>query len=142
MAIRDLRAIVNPTLPPSAIALRVGAALESRVPPATITNLPDTRVLRPTISNSPTPESLYPQNVTTSINATSLARICATRFVHQWVTCNNNPFAPLADKEPDNPTDHAHTDCSSNDVMSTTSNQAPVHTQLHPGPTTHGIVLA
>ncbi len=121
-AIRDLPAIISPTLPPSTIAPRVGAALELRVPPATITNLPDTRVLHPIVSNSPTPASLYPQNVTTSINATSWARICATRFVHQQVTCNNNPFAPLADEEPDDPTDHAPPDCSANNVMITTSN--------------------
>jgi hypothetical protein len=38
-AIRDLYAIINPTLPPSTIALRVGAALEVRVPPASITSV-------------------------------------------------------------------------------------------------------
>ncbi len=70
-AIRDLRAIINPTLPPSAIAQRVGAALEPRVPPASITGLPGTRVLHPTISNSPISASLYTQNISTSINTTS-----------------------------------------------------------------------
>jgi hypothetical protein len=44
-------------------------------------------------------------------------------------------------RNPD-PTDHAPTDCSSNDVTSTTSNQVPACTQLHPGPATCGIVLA
>jgi hypothetical protein len=142
MTIRALRAIINPTLPPSAIAPRVGAVLEPRVPPATITNLPDTRVLHPTISNSPTPLSLHPPNVTTSINATSRACIHATRFVHQWVTCNNNPFAPLANEKPKDPADHAPTDCSSDNATITTSNQAPAHTQLPPGLTTGWIVLA
>jgi hypothetical protein len=142
MAIRDLSAIINPTLPPSTIAPRVGAALEPREPPATITTLPDTRVLCPTVSNSPTPASLYPQNVTTSINATSRARICATQFVHQRVTHNNNPFASLANKEPDDPNNHAPTDCSSKNVTITASNQAPAHTQLPPQPITRGIALA
>jgi hypothetical protein len=48
-AIRNLCAIINPTLPPSATALRVGAALEPRVPQAIVTPLPDTRVLHSTI---------------------------------------------------------------------------------------------
>ncbi len=52
MAIRDLCAIINPTLPPSAIAARVGAALELRVPPASIPRSPGTRVLHPTVSNA------------------------------------------------------------------------------------------
>jgi hypothetical protein len=83
-AISDLCAIINPTLPPSAIAPRVEATLELRVPPATITRPPPgTRVLCPTVSNSRTPASLYPQNLSTSNNATSWACICTTRFVHQ-----------------------------------------------------------
>jgi hypothetical protein len=141
-AIRDLCTIINLTLPPSAIVPRVGAALEPRVPPSTITRLPGIRVLHSTISNSLTPASLYPQNATFTINATSWAHVHATRFVYQQVTCNNNPFAPLADKEPKNPTNHAPTDCYSNNVTRTTSNQAPACTQLHPEPTTHLIVLA
>ncbi len=83
MAISDLHAIINPTLPPSAIAPRVGPALEPRVPPAFITGSPGTRVLHPTVSNSPTPAPLYPQNVSTSINTTLQAHICTTQFVHQ-----------------------------------------------------------
>jgi hypothetical protein len=80
---RDLCAIINPTLPPSAIAPRVGAALEPRVPPATITRLPCTRVLCPTVSNSSTSTSLNQQNVTTSINSTSWVCICTTWFLYQ-----------------------------------------------------------
>ncbi len=107
----------------------------------TITNLPDLRVLHPTVSNSPTPASLYPQNLTTSINATSRARVCTTCFVHQWVTCNNNPFAPLANEEPDDPTGHAPTDCSSNDATITTSKKTPTRTHLPPQSATRRIVL-
>jgi hypothetical protein len=120
----------------------VGAALEPKLPPATITRLPGTRVLYQTFSNSPTPASLYPQSVTTSIDATSWAHIWATWFVHQQVTRNNNPFAPLADEEPDDPTDHAPMDCSSYNVTSTTSNQAPARTQLPSEPTTCRIFQA
>jgi hypothetical protein len=132
-AISDLCGIINPTLPPSAITLRVGAALEPRVPPATITRLPGTRVLHPTVSNSLNPASLYPQNVSTSIKATAWAFICTTRFVHQQVTCNNNPFAPLAHEEPDDLTGHAPTDCASHNVTNMISNQAPAHTEPSTG---------
>jgi hypothetical protein len=127
--IHDLCAIINPTLSPSAIAPRVGAALELRVPPASITRSPGTRVLRPTVSNSLTPVSLYLQNVTTSINTTSQACIRTTQFVHQQMTCNNNPVSPLADEEPNDPTNHAPTDCSSDNVTNTISNQTPAHTE-------------
>jgi hypothetical protein len=75
MAIHNLCTIINLTLPPSATALKVGAALEPRVPPATIMPSPDTRVLLSTVSNSPYPAALYSQNATTSINTTSQARI-------------------------------------------------------------------
>jgi hypothetical protein len=129
-AIHNLCATINLSLPPSTTAPRVGAAIEPRVPPATITPLPDTRVLHSTVSNSPAPVALYPQNATTSINMTSRARICATRFVDQWVTCNNNLFAPLADKEPYDPANHASTNCLPEDIMITASNQAPAHSQL------------
>jgi hypothetical protein len=47
-------------------------------------------------------------------------------------TRNNQPFAPLADKESGNPTNHAPTDCSSNNVMNMTSDHVPAHTQLRP----------
>jgi hypothetical protein len=91
-AIHNLHAIINPNLPPSTIAPRVGDALELRVPPATVAPLPDMRVLRSTVSSSPASAALYLQKATFSINTTYQARICATWFVHQWVTCNNNPF--------------------------------------------------
>jgi hypothetical protein len=129
MAIRDLCAIINPTLPPSTMAQRVGAALEPRVPPAPITRSPGTRVLHPTISNSPAPAPLYPQNVSTSINTTLRACICTTRFVHQRMTRNNNPFSPLADEEPDDPINHAPTDCSLVNVTNTISDQMPARTE-------------
>ncbi len=138
MAIRDLCAIINPTLPSSIIDPRVRAALELRVPPASITRLPGTRVLHPTVSSSPTPASLYLQNVSTSINTTLRARICTTRFVHQQMACNNNPFLPLADKEPDNPTNHAPMDCSSDNVTNTIYDQMSACTE----PTTLGNILA
>jgi hypothetical protein len=140
-AICYLRAIINPTLSPSTTALRVGAGLEPRVPPATVTPLPDTRMLCSTLSTGPVPASLYPQNATTSINATSRAHICAIWFVHQWVTCNNNLFAPLADREPDDPADHASTNCSPKNVTIITSNQVPAHSQLLAQPITCRIVL-
>jgi hypothetical protein len=76
-AIYNLCAIINPTLHPSATAPRVGAALEPRVPPATITPSPDTRVLHSTVSNSSAPAALYPQITTTSINVTFNACTCA-----------------------------------------------------------------
>jgi hypothetical protein len=85
--------------------------------------LPDTRVLRSTVSNSPAPAALYPQNATTSINVASWACICATLLVHQQVTHNNNLFAPLANKEPKDPANHASTNCSPDNVTITTSNQ-------------------
>jgi hypothetical protein len=53
---------------------------------------------------------------------TSQACIHTTRFVHQQVTRNNNPFAPLADKEPNDPADHTSTSCSPDDVTITASN--------------------
>ncbi len=74
-AIWMLHAIVNLTLSPIATAPRLGAALELRRRPATITPLLDRRVLRSTISNSPAPALLYPHNATTSIDATSHACI-------------------------------------------------------------------
>jgi hypothetical protein len=54
------------------------------------------------------------------------------------MTPYNNPFAQLADKEPDNPTDHAPTDCSADNVTNTISNQTPARTE----PTTCRNVLA
>jgi hypothetical protein len=50
------------------------------------------------------------------------------------MTCNNNLFSPLADKDPDDPTNHALKDCSSDNVTNTISNQTPAHTE----PTTQG----
>jgi hypothetical protein len=135
-AIRNLCNIINLTLPFSATAPRVGAALEPWVPPATITPLPDMRVLHSTVSNS-APTALYPQNTTTSMNATSHARICTTQFVHQWVTHNNNPFAPLADEEPDDPADQTSTNCSPDNVTIAASNHVPSRSQLLSQPITH-----
>jgi hypothetical protein len=57
------------------------------------------------------------------------------------LTCNNNPFASLADKEPKDSADHASFNCSPNNVTITTSNQAPARAHLPAQPITHGIVL-
>jgi hypothetical protein len=54
------------------------------------------------------------------------------------MTRNNNPFSPLADEEPDDPTNHAPMDCSSNNVTNTISDQMPACTE----PTTQRNVLA
>jgi hypothetical protein len=101
-AIQQLQEILSPQLHPGTAGPRVPIAPEPRVAaPATrvlqlrviITPEPrvaaarDTRVLRPTTSNSAAPEMLYP-----------------TRPIHQRHTWSNNPFTILEeDKEPDKP---------------------------------------
>ncbi len=98
-SICDLHTIINPTLPPNATVLRVGIVLEPNVLTVLTTPLPDTRVLSTTVSTSLAPDILYPRSARTSIEALSCNHIRGTRFVHLQVTCNNNPFAPLADDE-------------------------------------------
>ncbi len=58
------------------------------------------------------------------------------------MTCNNNLFAPLAGKEPDDHADHTSTDCSHEDVMITASNCVPSRSQLLAWPIMRRIVLA
>jgi len=123
-AIRNLHAIVSPAVPDNAAAPRVGVAPSPRVPRAAR----DARALRPTVSNDAAPPVLYPRVATTSLDTTSRARIHGMRFVHQWTTCNNNPFAPLETDDndtPDAPTDDDDPDCTANDAKIHADNRTP-----------------
>ena len=95
----------------------------------------DARVLCPTVSNNPASTVLYPRGAATLSNYTTLcARIRTTRFVHQRVTRNNNPFAPFKDDDkPDGHDNDPDTNRTADNVRIHAGNHT-VPTRTHPLP--------
>jgi hypothetical protein len=134
-AIRDLQAIIAPTLlgiaPEPRVTSNATAPLpQPRVLPVATAPARNARVLCATASNSPAPAVLYPRSrgTMTTVDVTFRNRIRGTGFVHQRVTRNNNPFAPLADNNHTNDP----TDCPRPTAMPTTLPSQPAIEPLLP----------